>query len=70
MYYIGLDVHKKRISYRIKAASGQVHREGKIGAARDELDRWIKVLPQPAMIGIEATIFTGWYDHLHPHRNT
>ena len=28
MYYIGLDVHKKTISYCIKDASGQVHREG------------------------------------------
>ena len=31
MYYIGLDVHKKTISYCVKDASGQVHREGKIG---------------------------------------
>jgi hypothetical protein len=27
MYYIGLDVHKKTISYCVKDASGQVHRE-------------------------------------------
>jgi hypothetical protein len=32
MYYIGLDVHKKTISYCVKDASGQVHREGQIGA--------------------------------------
>ena len=38
MYYIGLDVHKKTISYCVKDASGQVHREGKIGATRRELD--------------------------------
>jgi hypothetical protein len=25
MYYIGLDVHKKTISYCVKDASGQVH---------------------------------------------
>jgi len=37
MYYIGLDVHKKTISYCIKDASGQVHREGTIGATRNEL---------------------------------
>jgi transposase len=68
MYYIGLDVHKKTISYCIKAASGQVHGEGKIAATRDELDRWIKILPQPRTIAMEATIFTGWiYDHLRPH---
>ena len=34
MYYIGLDVHKKTISYCVKDASGQVHQEGKIGATR------------------------------------
>ena len=34
MYYIGLDVHKKTISYCVKHASGQVHQEGQIGAGR------------------------------------
>ena len=38
MYYIGLDVHKKTISYCVKDASGQVHREATIGATRNELD--------------------------------
>src|SRR3981189_516858 len=68
MYYIGLDIHKKTISYCVKDASGQIHREGKIGSTRCELDSWIKTLPQPRMIAMEATIFTGWiYDHLLPH---
>ena len=51
MYYIGLDVHKKTISYCIKDASGQVYREGTIGAARNEI--WMfgyETLPQPRMI--------------------
>ena len=34
MYYIGLDVHKKTISYCIKNVSGQIHREGTIGSTR------------------------------------
>ena len=68
MYNIGLDVHKKTISYCVKDAAGHVHREGKIGSTRRELDAWIKTLPQPRMIAMEATIFTGWiYDHLLPH---
>jgi transposase len=68
MYYIGLDVHKKTISYRVKDASGQVHQEGKVGATRGELDDWMKTLPQPWTVAMEATIFTGWiYDHLLPH---
>ncbi|MFZ0198437.1 MAG: IS110 family transposase [Candidatus Sulfotelmatobacter sp.] len=68
MYYIGLDVHKKTISYCVKDASGQIHQEGKIGATRCELDSWMKTLPQPWTVAMEATIFTGWiYDHLLPH---
>jgi transposase len=68
MYFIGLDVHKKTISYCAKDAAGRVHSEGKIGSTRLELDAWVKTLPQPRMIAMEATIFTGWiYDHLLPH---
>jgi len=68
MYYIGLDVHKKTISYCVKDAAGRVHREGRINSTRCELDAWVRTLPQPRMIAMEATIFTGWiYDHLLPH---
>src|ERR1700751_2022997 len=68
MYYIGLDVHKRTISYCVKDAAGHVHSEGKIGSTRRELDAWINTLPQPRMMAMEATIFTGWiYDHLLPH---
>ena len=68
MYYIGLDVHKKTISYCVKDAAGHVHREGKVGSTRRELDAWIPTLPQPRTIAMEATIFSGWiYDHLLPH---
>jgi transposase len=68
MYYIGLDVHKKTISFCVKDAAGHVHREGKIGSTRRELDAWIGTLPQPRTIAMEATIFSGWiYDHLLPH---
>src|SRR5205814_9477760 len=68
MYYIGLDVHKKTISYCVKDGSGQVHQEGKVGATRWELDDWMNTLPQPWTVAMEATIFTGWiYDHLLPH---
>jgi len=64
-YYIGLDVHKKTISYCVKDASGQFHQKGEIGSTRHELDDWVKTLPQPWSVAMEATIFTGWiYDHL------
>ena len=57
MYYIGLDVHKKTIS---DCVSGQIHQQGKIGARRYELDCWMKALPQPWTVAMEATIFTGF----------
>jgi len=68
MYFIGLDVHKKTISYCVKDATGRVYQEGKIGSTRRELDEWIRTMPQPRTMAMEATIFTGWiYDHLLPH---
>ena len=38
MYFIGLDVHKKTISYCVKDAAGRVFQEGKIGSTRRKLD--------------------------------
>jgi transposase len=68
MYYIGLDVHKKTISYCVKEASGHIQREGTIPATRTELDSWMKLLPKPWAVAMEASIFTGWvYDYLLPH---
>jgi len=68
MYYIGLDVHKLKISYCVKDSSGRIHSEGWIPATRCDLDRWMKSLPQPWTAAMEATMFSGWiYDHLKPH---
>ena len=68
MYYIGLDVHKRTISYCVKDGSGAIHTEGTIPATRLDLDLWMKALPQPWTAAMEATVFTGWiYDHLQPH---
>jgi len=68
MYYIGLDVHKKTISYCVKDVSGHVQQRGTMAATRTELDNWMKTLPQPWIVAMEASIFTGWvYDHLLPH---
>jgi transposase len=47
MYYIGLDVHKRKISYCVKDGSGRIHAEGSISATRLELDHWMRSLPQP-----------------------
>jgi hypothetical protein len=68
MYYIGLDVHKQKISYCVKDSSGKLHAEGWIPATRHDLDCWMKNLPQPWSAAMEATLFTGWiYDRLKPH---
>jgi transposase len=68
MYYIGLDVHKKTISYCVKDGSGRIYAAGSIPATRLALDMWMKTLPQPWTAAMEATIFTAWiYDHLQPH---
>ena len=68
MYYIGLDVHKRTISYCVKDSSGAVHSEGSNPATRFALDRWRKTLPQPWSAAMEATMFSGGiYDHLKPH---
>jgi hypothetical protein len=55
MYYIGSDVHKKKISYCVKGGSGRIHAEGAIPATRFELDRWRKTLPQLWTAAMEAT---------------
>jgi hypothetical protein len=57
MNYIGLDVHKKTISYCVKDVSGRIQQEGKVGSTRRELDCWMKTLPQPWTVAMEATIF-------------
>jgi hypothetical protein len=68
MYYVGLDVHKKTISYCVKDVSGNIHSEGAVAATRLHLNRWMKSLPQPWTAAMEATVFTGRiYDHLKPH---
>jgi transposase len=68
MYYIGLDVHKRTINYRVKDVSGRVCAEGSVPGTRLDLDRWLKTLPQPWTAAVEVTMFSGWiYDHLKPH---
>src|SRR5271167_484629 len=68
MYYIGLDVHKRKISYCVKDSSGRIFTEGSLPATRIDLDLWMKTLPQPWSAAMEATMFTGWiYDYLKPH---
>jgi len=47
MYYIGLDVHKRKLSYCVKDSGGKVYAEGSLPATRLDLDLWMKTLSQP-----------------------
>jgi transposase len=68
MHFIGLDIHKKTISYCVKDVSGKMLSEGTIPATRVQLNEWMKTLPAPWTVAMEATMFIGWiYDHLLPH---
>lgn len=66
--YIGLDVHKKSVSYCVKTQSGRVRDAGTIAATKQKLTAWATGLERPWVGGLEATLFTGWiYDHLQPY---
>ncbi len=68
IHYIGLDVHKKTISYCIKTADGQIVQEGTLEAERTVLRRWAEGLRQPWHGAMEATLFSAWiYDTLKPY---
>jgi hypothetical protein len=47
MFYIGLDVHKLKISYCLKDSGGKLCAEGWLPATRHDLDYWMKNLPRP-----------------------
>jgi transposase len=65
--YIGLDVHKRSISFCAKAQDGRIVEEGTIAARRASLLSWAKGRPRPWVGALEATLFTGWiYDYLKP----
>ena len=64
-YYVGLDVHKKTVSYAVKTAAGEKIAAGSVAATRAALSEWAEALPGPWVGALEATLFTGWiYDHL------
>jgi len=68
IHYIGLDVHKKTISYCMKTADGRIVREGKLQATRLALRSWAEDLREPWCGAMEATLFSAWiYDTLKPY---
>lgn len=68
VYYIGMDVHKKNISYCIKTKSGEIVSQGNIESNRESLRQWVTGLPKRWVGAMEATLFSGWiYDYLKPY---
>jgi transposase len=64
VYYVGMDVHKRSISYCVKRPDGAVEAEGQIKATRQALQEWAKLLPRPCVCGLETTIFSHWIYYL------
>jgi transposase len=60
VYYIGMDVHKKNISYCIKTKSGEIVSQGNIASNRESLRQWVTGLPKRWIGAMEATLFSGW----------
>jgi len=66
-HYIGFDVHKKSISYCVKAADGTIIEEAKLAAKGAVLRAWAGKRREPWHGAMEATLFSGWiYDTLRP----
>lgn len=67
LYYIGLDVHKKSISYVMKSYAGERLAAGQLEATHAALSQWAGQIGRPWIGALEATMFTGWiYDLLRP----
>jgi len=67
-YYVGIDVHRKTISYCVKTSDGRIVCESSIPANREALSRWAQAFDKPWCGGLEATICSHWiYQHLKPY---
>jgi hypothetical protein len=54
LYYIGLDVHKKHVSYVIKTGTGRLIGSGEVEARREALSQWAGSIERPWMAALEA----------------
>ena len=67
LYYIGLDIHKKTISYCTKTKDGTIIARGKIDATRKALSEWALQIQHhycPVRSRIESA---GWGDRVSFH---
>jgi transposase len=61
MHYVGLDVHKKTISYCVRQSDGTILQENTIAATRPAMDAWMRQLSQPWTAGMEARCSPGGF---------
>jgi transposase len=59
-YYVGLDVHRKSISFCARRPDGTIAKEGKILALREVIREWAASFDGPWCCGLEATICSHW----------
>lgn len=65
LYYVGMDIHKKKIAYCIKTKEGHLIGEGEIDSCKAVLERFARGIDAPWIGAMEATMFTGYvYDTL------
>lgn len=68
LHFVGLDVHKQLIAFCVMDGMGTILREGKVPARREDLDQWVRTLPQAWCGAMEATLFSHWiFHHLAPY---
>ena len=68
IHYVGFDVHKKTISFCVKAPAGEIVEQGVLPSRREAIERWCHQQEVPWQGALEATLFSGWiYDVLQPH---
>ena len=67
-HYIGLDIHKRSVTFCEKRPDGRTMDAGTFGANRNCIQQWAAERETPWIAGMEATLFTGFvYDVLTPY---
>src|SRR5258708_122605 len=68
IHYVGFDVHKKHVSYCVKAADGKNNAQGRVHSGGEGLEQWCQQQGTAWQGAMEATLFSGWiYDALKPY---
>ncbi len=67
-HYIGLDIHKRTVTFCAKRPDGETIAAGAFRANREGIAQWAAERTTPWIGGMEATLFTGFvYDVLRPY---